>query len=67
MKFKNPKNGIIYEDSSYALADFIKNSCHYPCYKCMTFTTARCNINWVENNPIEAAFLMGYEIVGEFS
>lgn len=61
MKFRNPKTGDIFPAG---VAEFCGKYFTQPCEKCPidVVATGKCEL-WVEKNPHEAAYIMGYEVI----
>lgn len=61
MRFRNPKTGDIFPAG---VAEFCGKYFTQPCEKCPidVVATGKCEL-WVEKNPHEAAYIMGYEVI----
>lgn len=63
MKFRNPKTGEVYQNIKVALNSFPCPQ-KISCEDC-SLNDNKCSEKWVNEHPIEAARLMGYEVVPE--
>lgn len=61
MKFKSKKTGEVYNNIEDALKAY---KCPGPCTDC-NLSWETCTLDWVKDNVIKAAELMGYEIIEE--
>ena len=61
MKFRNPRTGEIFPAG---VAEFCGKHFMQPCEQCPidSVATGKCEL-WVEKNPHEAAYIMGYEVI----
>ncbi len=70
MKFRDRETGEVFENIKMALNDFCNRHSAEQCFAhgCPIDAKARGNggcIKWAEKHPIEAAWMMGYEVIEE--
>ena len=59
MKFRDPKTGAVFDDIR---SEQVRFMCPGPCNVC-PLGPDRCTEEWCNKHPLEAAYLMGYEVV----
>ena len=61
-KFKDKKTGMICDD---ILDAYYWYKCPGPCIECGLSSGSKCSEDWIQDHPITAAEIMGFEIIEE--
>ena len=61
-KFKDKKTGMICDD---ILDAYYWYKCPGPCAECGLSSDSKCSEDWIQDHPITAAEIMGFEIISE--